>query len=128
LCFKGFSDESGESLSQYQQLLVALFCLRLDETQGHGDLKMSYKESFDNYTWGLDKNKKKSTTLPLEAPRTLGEIVSFFCAQMFKNHQNGAFVSSITKTLSKVIEQSQLHFQASELDHLLNSVLLALQT
>lgn len=83
---------------------MAVFILRLEETQRNGDLKMNYKEFFENYTQGLEKNKKKNTTLPLEAPRTLGEIISFMSAQMYKNHLNVSFVNSVCRTLSLIIE------------------------
>ena len=87
---------------------------------------MSYKSYSESVNQSQDKSRKKNATQMLEAPRNLGEIASFFAAHMYKNHQNPASAQSLTKTLSLIIIKRQIHFQACELDHLLNSVLLSL--
>jgi len=64
----------------------------------------------------------------LEAPRNLGEIFSHLSALMYKNGQSAFFVENIAKTLKDVVFKNQLHLDALEVDHMMNSILLALQS
>ena len=63
-----------------------MFTLRLEETKKHGDLKMSCKSYNDSINQGQEKSRKKGASHGLEAPRTLGEIVSYFSALIYKNY------------------------------------------
>ena len=103
-----------------------MFTLRLEETKKHGDPKMSFKSYVESINQGQEKSRKKSATQCLEAPRTLGEIISHFSALIYKNHSDHSFAKSMTATLSLIIQSNRIHFQATDMDHFLNSLLLAL--
>ena len=53
---------------------------------------MGFKAYSESINQNQDKSRKKSTAQVLEAPRNLGEIVSFFAAHMYKSHQNPVLV------------------------------------
>ena len=63
----------------------------------------------------------------LEAPRNIGEIFSWLSALMYKNGQSVFFVENITQTLKQIAVRNQLHVDALDVDHMMNSVLLSLQ-
>lgn len=85
-----------------------------------------YQEQQQNQEQEKQTKKKKDVTV-LEAPRNLGEVFSWLSALMYKNGQSVFFVENITQTLKQVIYRNQLHLDALDVDHMINSILLSLQ-
>ena len=85
---------------------------------------MSHKTFTENLANASEFKKKKAGTL--EISRNLGEIMSFFSALAYKNHTDPGFVDSIFSSLQMIIEANPLHLLACDLEHFVNSVLLAL--
>lgn len=85
-----------------------------------GELNMSFKQYYEAQS--QDKKKK-----PLEVPRTLAEVFSYFAALIYKHYQNILFCQGLFKCLAIIVQKRLIQFQACEINHMVNSVLLALQ-
>lgn len=64
---------------------------------------------------------------PFEIPYNLGEVISHFCALVYKNYHDEEQVQSLFASLSLIIKRNYIHFLALDLGHFFNSVLLTLQ-
>jgi hypothetical protein len=88
-----------------------MFKLRLEQAFTERDIKTPYKS----------EDKKK-----VPVPRTLSEIVSLITANLFLE-KNSVATTNLLHILSSVISDSQLHFEALEVEHIFNCLLLAIQ-
>ena len=88
-----------------------MFKLRLEQAFTERDIKTPYKS----------EDKKK-----VPVPRTLSEIVSLITANLFLE-KNSVATTNLLHILSSVISDSQLHFEALEVEHIFNCMLLAIQ-
>ena len=88
-----------------------MFKLRLEQAFTERDIKTPYKS----------EDKKK-----VPVPRTLSEIVSLITANLF-SEKNSVATTNLLHILSSVISDSQLHFEALEVEHIFNCMLLAIQ-
>lgn len=71
-----------------------MYSLRLEETQKHGDIKLSYKDFSEQVMANQDAKARKKMNM-FEISRTFDEIVSYFCALAFKHAQDPGFVEGI---------------------------------
>ena len=109
--FWGMASKLWSQSAYFNNLLAEMFKLRLEQAFTERDIKTPYKSD----------DKKK---VPM--PRTLSEIVSLIGANIF-SEKNPIATANLLAILRSVITDSQLHFEALEVEHIFHCLLLAIQ-